>query len=136
MVQISLGGWENFLINIFGVCAPASPPQKKNCLWWIALSVLTQSMVTSIGRGITHWYYSSNTIMHIGHCRTISESATFFSLSVDLFKMAADDNVQDKTKIMESADDKKHEEIVLLTLESILCGLNLNVNFVLLCLLL
>ena len=50
--------------------------------------------------------------------------------------MAADDNVQDKTKIMESADDKKHEEIVPLTLESILCGLNLNVNFVLLCLLL
>jgi hypothetical protein len=50
--------------------------------------------------------------------------------------MAADDNVQDKTKIMESADDKKPEEIVPLTLESILCGLNLNVNFVLLWLLL
>lgn len=79
-MQISLGGWENFLINIFGVCAPASPPPKKNCLWLIVLSVLTHSMVTSIGRGITHWYYSSNTIMHIGHCRTISESATIFSL--------------------------------------------------------
>jgi hypothetical protein len=37
--------------------------------------------------------------------------------------MAADDSVQDKTisKTMESTEDKKLEEIVPLTLESILC---------------
>ena len=48
---------------------------------------------------------------------------------VDVFKMAADDNVQDKTitKIMESTtEDKKPDEIVPLTLESILCGLNIE----------
>ena len=46
---------------------------------------------------------------------------------------ADDDNVQDKnSKIMESSEDKKPDEIVPLTLESILCGLNFNVNFVLL----
>ena len=50
---------------------------------------------------------------------------------------ADDDNVQDKnSKIMESSDDKKPDEIVPLTLESILCGLNLIVNFILLCLML
>ena len=44
---------------------------------------------------------------------------------------ADDDNVQDKnSKIMESSEDKKPDEIVPLTLESILCGLNSNVNFV------
>jgi hypothetical protein len=56
---------------------------------------------------------------HIGSAKVRQFCRTF----VVAFKMAADDSVQDKTisKTMESTEDKKLEEIVPLTLESILC---------------